>query len=63
MRTTIDISGELLEEAMKVTHAKTKTMVIALGLQELIHKSRIRQMLNLRGKIDLDVDIKASRGR
>ena len=63
MRTTIDISEDLLKEAMKVTHAKTKTMTITLGLQELIHKARMRQLLNLKGKIDLNLDLKETRQR
>ena len=40
MRTTIDLPEELLNEAMKVTGAKTKTMTICLALQELIRKKQ-----------------------
>lgn len=63
MRTTIDISAELLEEAMKAAHVRTKTMAIVLGLQELINKSRLDRLRALRGKIDLATDLRKSRRR
>ena len=63
MRTTIDISGELLTEAMKVSHVRTKTMAIVLGLQELINKARWERLRGLRGKVDLAVDVRRSRRR
>lgn len=63
MRTTIDISPELLEEAMKAAHARTKTMAIVLGLQELINRSRMSRLRSLRGKIDMATDLRKSRRR
>ncbi len=63
MRTTIDISEELLSEAMRVSHVKTKTMAIVLGLQELVNKARWERLRALRGKLDLVVDIRRSRRR
>ena len=56
MRTTIDLPEGLLNEAMEVTGAKTKTMTICLALQELIRKKRMMKILDYRGKIDLDLD-------
>ena len=38
MRTTLDLPENLLNEAMRVTHAETKTAVIVLALEELIRK-------------------------
>ncbi|MFD2933397.1 type II toxin-antitoxin system VapB family antitoxin [Spirosoma flavum] len=34
MRTNIDISDELLQIAMEISHAKTKKAVVELALQE-----------------------------
>ena len=63
MRTTIDISETLLEQAMRVAHVKTKTMAIVLGLQELVNKYRLDELRGIRGKVDLATDIKKSRRR
>jgi len=63
MRTTIELPSELLTEAMRVSHVKTKTMAITLGLQELINRHRLEQLRALRGKIPLEIDIRKSRRR
>lgn len=63
MRTTVDLPEELLEEAMRIAHTKTKRMAITLGLKELIHRKRLDDLLSLRGKIDLDLDVRKSRRR
>ena len=63
MRTTIELPEELITEAMRITHVKTKTTVITLGLQELINKHRIEALRALRGKIDLSTDVRKSRKR
>ncbi|MBI3322303.1 MAG: type II toxin-antitoxin system VapB family antitoxin [Candidatus Omnitrophica bacterium] len=63
MRTTVDLPGELLAEAMRVSHIRTKTTAITLGLQELINKYRLDALRTLRGKIDLRIDIRKSRRR
>jgi Arc/MetJ family transcription regulator len=54
MRTTLDLPEKLLNEAMKISHADTKTGVIVLALKELIRKSKIAGLKKYRGKIDLD---------
>ena len=38
MRITLDLPEHLIEEAMKVTHIKTKTQVIITALEDLIIK-------------------------
>ncbi len=63
MRTTLDLPNDLLEEAMKVTHLKTKTKVIITALEELIRKSKISGLKKFKGKIDLDIDLNTIRGR
>ena len=45
MRTTLDLPEDLLNEAMKAAHIKTKTKVIITALEELIRKSKISRCL------------------
>ena len=63
MRTTLDLPIDLLNEAMKATHAKTKTKVIIIALEELIRKSKIAELKEFKGKVDLDIDLNIIRGR
>ena len=63
MRTTLDLPGELLQEAMQVSHVKTKTKVIILALEELVRKSTIADLKQFKGAVDLDIDLDALRDR
>ena len=63
MRTTLDLSDTLLEEAMALTKITTKTEVITQALENLIQKEKVQQLKNYYGKIDLDIDLDALRKR
>ena len=63
MRTTLDLPEDLLKEAMKVTHIQTKTKVIITALEELIRKSKISELKNFKGNVELDIDLDTIRGR
>jgi len=63
MRTTLELSDQLVQKAQKACGAKTKTMTIVLGLQELIHKAEIEKLRKLRGKLPLSIDLSKSRHR
>jgi len=63
MRTTLDLPIDLLDEAMKTTHIKTKTKVIIIALEELIRKSKIAELKGFKGKVDLGIDLNTIRGR
>lgn len=63
MRTTLDLPEQLLHEAMEATHVNTKTGVIVLALEELIRKSKIAELKQYKGKIDLEIDLNATRNR
>jgi hypothetical protein len=63
MRTTLDLPKDLINEAMKATHINTKTKVIITALEDLIRKSNISGLKKYKGKIDLDIDMNAIRGR
>jgi len=63
MRTTLDLPEKLINEAMKATHINTKTKVIITALEDLIRKSKISGLKKFKGKIDLNIDMNAVRGR
>lgn len=63
MRTTIDIPEDLMREAQQVSKAKTKTMVIVLGLKELVHRHKLEQLRALRGRVALTVNVGKARQR
>lgn len=52
-KTTVIIDNELLDEAMKVSGAKTKREVIAAGLKELIHRRNLEAFRQELGTFDL----------
>ncbi len=63
MRTTLDLPEALMDEAMTLTQAKTKTDVIKLALQNLIQREKTKGLKDFFGKVDLDVDLDALRSR
>jgi len=63
MRTTLDLPESLLSEAMEVAHAKTKTKVIIMALQELVRKRNIAKLTAYKGKVDLEIDLDTIRDR
>ena len=63
MRTTLDIPKELIDEAMNITHAKTKTELIKTALLNLIEQDKRNKLLNYHGKIKLDIDLDSLRKR
>jgi len=63
MRTTLDIPGELIEEARRLLGFKSKTDTVVLSLRELIRRRRIVELKALLGSVQLDVDIPKSRRR
>ena len=64
MRTTLDLPEDLVTEAMKATHIRTKTKVIITALEELIRKSKIAELKQFKGTVDdLDIDLDVLRGR
>ena len=61
MRTTIEIDSDLLEEAVRVTGAPTKSVAVRLGLKARVDEAARRRLAALRGKMP-EVDV-ASRRR
>jgi len=67
MRITVQIPDALMHKALQTSKAKTKTMVIVLGLQEIIRHhelSQLRRMVRqgMRLTVDLDRSRERSRG-
>ncbi len=61
MRTNIFIDDELMEEAMALSHLKTKRSVVEAGLKLLIQIKKQEQIKNLRGKMKWDGDLNKMR--
>lgn len=63
MRTTLDIPGKLIEEAMELTGAKTKSQLVKEALEEQIARIKRKRLLTLKGTIDWDIDLDTLRDR
>jgi len=63
MRTNIVLDERLVQEAFRLTDARTKKELIHLALEELIRVRRKRNLAELAGRIELhdDFDHKAMR--
>ena len=53
MRTTLFIKEELLEEAKKISGAKTKKETVERALEELVRRKKAEKLIELEGKIEL----------
>jgi Arc/MetJ family transcription regulator len=60
MRTTLNIDGELLEEARRATGLKTKTELVEAGLRALVERAARARLAALEGEI---ADATATRRR
>jgi hypothetical protein len=63
MRTTLDLPNALVEEAMKLSHQRTKTAVLVTALEDFVRKNRIQGLKKFRGKINLNIDLDKLRKR
>ena len=63
MRTTLILPDSLVNEAMRLSHCKTKTDLIKNALANLITKENIKQLKSYYGKIKLDIDLDRLRKR
>ena len=52
LRTNIELDDKLVEEAMKLTHKKTKKELVNYALDELVKKLKRKKLLELEGQVE-----------
>lgn len=52
LRTNIELNEKLVEEALKLTHIKTKKELVNYALKDLIRKIKRKKILELEGKVE-----------
>jgi hypothetical protein len=63
MRTTLDLPAPLVDEAVKLSHQKTKTGAIVTALEAYVRSRRLLRLKQFKGRIDLDIDLDVLRDR
>jgi hypothetical protein len=63
MRTTLIIPDDLMRDLMRETGEKSKTLLVRRSLEEMLNRVRRQNLKHLRGKLDLDIDLKALRSK
>jgi len=56
MRATLNIPDDLLAEVQKICGEKSKTKAITTAMQEFIKQKKIKQLIALKGKVQIDYD-------
>ena len=54
MRATLNIRNDLLSEVQKLTGEKSKAKAITIAMKEYVRQRRIKELLALRGKIQIE---------
>jgi Arc/MetJ family transcription regulator len=57
MRTNVVIDDDLMDEALKVSHLKTKKDAVEEGLKLLVQRKKQENIRNLRGKLSWKGDL------
>jgi len=61
MRTTINIKEKTVQEVMHITGAKNKSQAINEALEAYVREKRVKKLLELKGKLNLDENWKVLR--
>jgi Arc/MetJ family transcription regulator len=61
MRTNIDIDDGILAEAQALAGTSTKKATVEFALLELIRRRRAKSLMELRGKVEMEIDLDVSR--
>ena len=56
MRATLNIPDELLSEIQKISGEKSKTKAIIIAMEEFIRQKKMKELIALRGKIEINYD-------
>jgi len=51
MKTTLNLSKELLDEAVRLANARTKTQVVTLALEEFIRRRKVERIIDESGSL------------
>ena len=54
MRTTIEISRELLEDLMNLSGAKRKKEAMLLAIEDFVRRKKVERLLSLPGNIEIE---------
>lgn len=54
MRATLNIPDDLISQVQNISGEKSKTKAIIVAMQEYIRQKKIKQLLALRGKIQIE---------
>ncbi len=54
MRATLNIPDDLIADVQKVTGEKSKTKAITIAMKEFIRQKKIKRLIALRGKIQIE---------
>ena len=63
MRTTLDLPASLVDEAVKLSHQKTKTGAIVAALEAYVRSHRLLRLKQFKGSVDLNIDLDVLRDR
>jgi len=61
LRTNIELDEDLVDEAMKLTHIRTKKDLVNFAIRELVNKARRKRILELEGKVEWVGDLRDMR--
>jgi metal-responsive CopG/Arc/MetJ family transcriptional regulator len=62
MRATLNIPDNLMTEVQKLSGEKSKTKAIVAAMEEFVREKKIKELLSLRGKIQIDYDWEKEEG-
>jgi metal-responsive CopG/Arc/MetJ family transcriptional regulator len=62
MRATLNIPDNLMTEVQKFSGEKSKTKAIVAAMEEFVREKKIKELLSLRGKIQIDYDWEKEEG-
>jgi hypothetical protein len=56
MRATLNIPDNLISEVQKLSGEKSKTNAIIVAMKEFVRQKKVKALIALRGKIQIDYD-------
>ena len=56
MRATLNIPDDLIAKVQEITGEKSKTKAITIAMKEFVRQQKIKELLTLRGKIEIDYE-------